>query len=556
MRKRFVLGILVLLLAVLCVPFKLAHAQESNSKLLITQVRPGDKSTARLIELYNNSDAVLDITGWCVYYSAAASVPATSMTTVNERACFATSDISERLLLPARSYLVIAASIPDFEDDFTMTEGLGRGTAGHVFIADNTKTVHDVLGWGTAEHAEGNPVAITDTDGRVLERKQSSAGEYIDTDDNASDFMNTNWRENYSVGNIIEATDYCLNISGLESEVPIGYSRNPTTGMCQEISQNPTVCRGVIISEVLPNPAGADAGKEFIELHNPTNTDMVLQNCALKTSANATEFLLDGVELPRGEYKAFYDSETKLTLPNAGGGTVWLLSDTDDIDEIKYPENMTDDVSYAWFGGEDWRATYALTPSGENLWLASKPCPEGQERSDETGRCRNIPVTAALADCGPGRYRHPETNRCRNIASAANTLKPCAANQYRNPETNRCRKIDSGSTLTPCAADQYRNPETNRCRKIDSGSSLKPCNPDQERNPETNRCRKVPEILSAVTNPAAIPDNRSKPLGFDYRVWGALGTLVAGYGLYEYRTDARQWLSRLRSKKLKHKPPG
>lgn len=41
MRKRFVLSILVLLLAVLCVPFKPAHAQAASSKLLITQVKVG-----------------------------------------------------------------------------------------------------------------------------------------------------------------------------------------------------------------------------------------------------------------------------------------------------------------------------------------------------------------------------------------------------------------------------------------------------------------------------------------------------------------------------------
>lgn len=554
MRKRFVLS--ALLLSFLGF-FKLefAQAQVVQSDILITQIRPANASTARLVELYNNSDISVDITDWCVHYSAANSAPSSSVSTDNQRSCFTTEDVSERLFLEPRSHMVVAANMSGFTGDFPMTGGLGSGSAGHAFITNSSKEIKDVVGWGIAAHAEANsPVAITDAIVRILERRQAASGVYIDTNNNADDFFNSSWREAYSIGNISEEVDLCLNIDDLQATVPDGLVRDEVTGACQE-PQAVNACEGLILSEIganLPNE------QQFIEVHNETTETVDLTGCKLMTNRSTTNAFVFGEEvLASGAHRVVSISETSLTLTKTTTGTVYLVSSdgADDIDEQEY-KNLRTDTSWAWFEDDQWRQTYRPTPGLTNIFQEFLPCLEGQERNEETGRCRNVPVAATLADCGPGRYRHPETNRCRSVTSTANALKPCAADQYRNPETNRCRKIGSGSTLKPCAADQYRNPETNRCRKIDSGSSLKPCNPGQERNPETNRCRKIPEILSAATNPAAIPDNRSKPLGFNYRVWGTLGVAVVGYGLYEYRNDARQMLSRLRSKRMKHKPPG
>ena len=71
------------------------------------------------------------------------------------------------------------------------------------------------------------------------------------------------------------------------------------------------------------------------------------------------------------------------------------------------------------------------------------PCAAGQYRNPETNRCRKIETGSTLAPCQEGYERNPLTNRCRKITTDTGGLKPCAEGYERNPDTNRCRKITS-----------------------------------------------------------------------------------------------------------------
>ena len=512
-----------------------ASASAGNG-VVISQVKTGNSSTARLVELYNNSNEDIDVTGWCVYYASGTANPVSTMGASDVRACFEDNpvDLSERLLLPAYEYLLIAANLGDVSGDFVMSGGLGSGSTGHVFVVDNNKQIQDVLGWGTAAFAEGSPITISvDNTLRVLERKQSAPTQYIDTDNNVDDFFNSVLRDTYRIGSLVSVTDMCLNTPGLQAEVPEGYQRDNVSGFCYDSSILPTPedplalpCEEAIITELLPNPAGVDVGNEFIELHNPTDKDILLAGCSLKTSANNKEFHFGDITLGTGQYKAFYDSQTGLTLPNSAGGRVtYFGAHSEQV--IEYPGGLKD--NHAWALIEDsWLITDKITPDAANQ-VPSSTIVGGKGASQ-------------LEPCPEGKFRNPETNRCKNIESD-NELKPCAPDQERNPETNRCRKIGGdSSTLKPCNPDQERNPETNRCRKIGGDSStLKPCAPDQERNPETNRCRK---ISGSQSNPLTNPAVGQAPL--NYPILGITTVAAMGYGVFEYRHDIRNWLSRLR----------
>lgn len=69
------------------------------------------------------------------------------------------------------------------------------------------------------------------------------------------------------------------------------------------------------------------------------------------------------------------------------------------------------------------------------------PCPAGKIRNPLTNRCRNVTSSGSqLTPCKTGQERNPATNRCRNIAVTGSQLTPCQAGYERNPDTNRCRK--------------------------------------------------------------------------------------------------------------------
>jgi len=312
----------------------------------------------------------------------------------------------------------------------------------------------------------------------------------------------------------------------------------PSPAPVTQVSEQPTtapaatVCDGVELSEILPNPASTDTDHEFIEIHNPTDGAVLLSGCALQVGTKT--YQLPAGSIAPGAYLAFYDSETSLTLPNAAGGQVTLItSGTEQV--VQYPADMKDNQSLALVAGS-WQATASPTPSAANQ-LAAVEAAAGKGSGDED-----------LTPCAAGKYRNPETNRCKNIETASDDLTPCRSDQERNPETNRCRSVlaSTAAALTPCKEGQERNPETNRCRSVVAAATdLKPCDEGEERNPDTNRCRKVTATASQA---AAAPTKTSGPSKANYVIFGSVAAAVASYGAYEYRQDLRNKFATIKTK--------
>ncbi len=72
----------------------------------------------------------------------------------------------------------------------------------------------------------------------------------------------------------------------------------------------------IFINEWLPNPAGADAKGEFVELFNNGGAPVNLNGWKIAT-ANGKQFSLSGHQLAAGGYLVLPRSETKLTLKNS-----------------------------------------------------------------------------------------------------------------------------------------------------------------------------------------------------------------------------------------------
>lgn len=338
------------------------------------------------------------------------------------------------------------------------------------------------------------------------------------------------------------------------SPTPFSYSYIAPEPPVEEIPPGSELtCEGILINELLPNPAGNDAGYELIELYNPTNEVIPLAGCALQTSASTKKYAFGNISLQPNEYLAINDSTSGLILSNASGSSVWLLSATDEeLQAITYPGGLDDNQAWGLFA-VGWQATYQPTPGQDNILVALKPCPAGQERNIETGQCRSVAAVLPpreLVPCRSDQERNPETNRCRLIQMVSAGLIACGPAQERNPATNRCRSLSSSSGLVPCKEGQERNPETNRCRSVVStASNLVPCDEGQERNPETNRCRKV---LSG-TNVAGLTDVKDISTGSVANsprwILASIAILAAlGYAFYEWRQEAVGFIAKLKAR--------
>jgi len=546
---------------------------DPSSLVLISELQTGssNEATSEFIELYNSSDYSVDIADWDLQYKSATGSSWTSKISSDQ------AD-SARFIIEPRGYFLIATETflvenVDISAHAQMNNGLAAGE-GHVrlvFMSDLVvldETIIDLVGWGNADTAEGDMPAPAPDKGESLKRIVDEDGWLVDTDNNSADFLISDNPSPQATLPINSGTDEITDEEQQdedddakdddqdavseddtsEEESPDNVAEEEQEGSDPVVA--PVSCGGIVISEILPNPTGIDTDNEFIELYNPTNKPIELNGCRIELKEGSdTDFTaFDEIVLEPNEYRAFYDSDTNITLPNSSGGTMFLLFEDEELHEVTYPGDMSDDVSWSWFGNDEWGGTYTLTPNQLNIRLEAKPCPVGQERNEATNRCRLVEsAEEQLVPCMEGQERNPETNRCRNVNPVSSTLTPCGPGQQRNPATNRCRSISSTSTLVPCREGQERNPETNRCRAVGSATSnLVPCEPDQERNPETNRCRNV--TTAGAADVLGVQDIRVTP-STDAGSWILAGTMVVFaifYGAWEWRREIMRLFSRVR----------
>lgn len=500
------------------------NVRAATGGVVIYQVFSGVKDfKEEFIALYNNSNAEVDISDWCLTNKSA-----------EVFACFA-ADADTEIVIGAREFFTIGSesldtvhldvhlnisdAITGTSDTITLTEPLGE-----------TKVTVDSVSWTES---------LDFKTGNAFERKHQ-AGVMQDTnlpDDfvkvtngvpvqNIDLCLNLSGTQNFqpagtiidSAGNCIEPpVDVCTNLPDVQLTVPAGYI---STGNECSLDVLP-----LQITELLPNATGADTGREYIELYNPTDriADLSLYTLYVGLNNEKSYQFPAGSFIGAGEYKTFYDNHIGFTLTNTTGRVALMGIDDTPISQTEPYADAADDYAWANISGA-WQYTNQPTPGAVNLLSL--------EEHEEPG------MGNAPAPCPEGKYRNPLTNRCRNIETDASVIAACDADEYRNPETNRCRKITTASSLTPCKDGQYRSEETNRCRSIETASAqLVPCKEGQERSPETNRCRKaesstVPKAGYAVQS---VQDGAASFIGW----WalGGVGVLALGYAGWEWRYE-------------------
>lgn len=475
-------------LALTLLPLDAVAATPSQS-LLINRIKTGgivSGEPTEFLTIYNKTDQPVDLAGWMIEY-AKPSAKITDCSGASWKQQDSSANVKETDLtgiVPPYQEAVIELSMND--------------NAGGALRLSNNDAIADKVGWGNVLSGgvcKERALAPLPQSGTSIVRKLDLNGSPIDTDDNGADFIDSTL-----VGNL------------------------PKSDESQQDGVDIEQCYGVQISEIVPNPAGTDTGKEYIELFNSTNQPVNLSSCSLKvgsTTKQLTETIQPG-------YQVIYG----LTLPNAAGGSVeFITPSTESV--VSYPPDMKDDESWSLIDGE-WQLSNQSTPGQSNK-------PSVLIASVTTATT----TVTAQASCPAGKYRNPATNRCKNIEIVAS--KACDSGQIRNPATNRCKKaVAVGALLKPCDVGQVRNPATNRCRKVTVAKSLAACKIGQERNTTTNRCRKVAGATTSKPNNSSTQGNDPKP-NISYVVLAIVAALVLGYGVYEYRTSIGNYFAKLRT---------
>lgn len=226
-------------------------------------------------------------------------------------------------------------------------------------------------------------------------------------------------------------------------------------------------CYNLEFSEILAYYAN-DKSEQFIELYNPSDQTVILDQCALRYKKKT--YYLSG-EITSDSYYAYYpaNQSTSFSLTkNPNSSNIIELIDTNGavVDTLTYNHGQKKSTSYARFytdnGEEVWDSTYAPTPGHTNVYQEFRSCPAGKTINPDTGNCVNVSASSKTTVCPEGKYLNPLTGRCKKLEDSSSATKPCAAGYERNPETNRCRKIKS----TNSGADYALVPNTSSSKTV------------------------------------------------------------------------------------------
>lgn len=487
-----------------------------SSPVVISHILAGEDgaATSEAIALFNNSAQDVEVTGFCLKNKS------------NIKFACMTGGSGVHVFIKAHDYLTVSstayATKHGYQPDTIYT--VTHQTSGSIVASGDTITLLDaanqdvdVVSWA------GGLVT-----GATWIRKETSLGARILVDTgNLSDFVASTDPELAFPPNasydVEPAVDVCPNLDNVQGEVLPGYRIEE--GMCV-LDLLP-----LRLTELLPNVGGADTGKEFIEIYNPTDrvADLELYRLRIETDSVKTHsFPADGSVNP-GEYAIFYDVQMKFTLPNTTSKVSLVGKDNTPVSTADPYTQPADDEAWALIDGR-WQYTNQPTPGA----------PNSLSIEDEEGISATSPTP-----CPEGKYRNPLTGRCRNIESDASVLATCEPDQYRNPETGRCRKLATPSASAPCKENQYRSEETNRCRNIVAASAaLASCKEGQERNPETNRCRNVVSSMPAAGF-AVEPIKQGAEAFIGWWSLGIVGTAALGYGVWEWRHEILVYIRKI-----------
>ncbi|CAN5408057.1 hypothetical protein BH10PAT4_BH10PAT4_5120 [soil metagenome] len=577
--------------------------------IVISQLKPGNATTSRLVEIYNNSVSPVDVTGWCVFYSSP-----NNTTPFASLGCMADISPAIHIFLPSHAYVLFASSQTNLIADSILTAGLGNGISGHAYVMDADKIEHDRVGWGSITNIATNPETeyITLGTTKVIDRKSTAiSGVLQDTDNNKNDFITSNLRTQYQVGALYEVQDLCSNIADIQQIIPPGYTADDM-GTCS------------------PPPIDVCTNIEGLQITVPSgfafDTDGLCQPDVCLNISGLQMSVPNGMDSDSSGYCFNRDfcsnfSGTQLTIPHGfeQNGTTCVLSlplplltellpnaagddSGHEFIEVYNPSDNSIDANflqllvgsnleqtyhfptgttllpriYAVFYNNDISFTLVNTtsrvslqtidkikisqtdaydnPADANSWalidgtwkLTNQPTPTAENLPSVVIKDNTDVTSSGLQPCAPNQYRSLDTNRCRLIVTAGSTLTPCKDGQYRSEVTNRCRSIAADvSLLTTCDTNQYRNPETNRCKLIESSSSTLTACVEGQERNPDTNRCRNSTKSVPAVGFAVEPIPDSESTTVGWWAVGGVCAIALGYGVWEWRQEFLNLIRRI-----------
>lgn len=380
MRKAFISASIVLLLTAQPVPVLATEDTPTQPHVLIVEVQTGSMSTGteEFIELYNPSDQPVDVTGWQLQYRPATALPTDEWKASSSKAtlqCLQPAETECKVLIEPHQRLLLSTYQIAGTTSLVMKSGLADA-GGQVRLINLQQEVQDLVGYGAAQTAEGNKPATQPAAGKSLQREVGQDGEYVDTNVNADDFAVA--CDDPTPGKVEDPQAPKIDCSepadeSVDEPVP---ADDPDTGTpVPGQGAGPVAYAQLNITEVLPDPASpqTDANDEFVEIYNPNDEPVQLEDYILQTGSSFQNRVVigSGVIAPHG-YAVVTSGDSSLSLSNNGTGV--RLLDPSGVLRYEAPSYGKALAGQGWmFNGSTWQWTTTPTAAAANLLTLPPP---------------------------------------------------------------------------------------------------------------------------------------------------------------------------------------
>jgi len=575
-------------------PWPVLAIDSTETTPLLTEIMTATdvSASAEFIELYNPADTIYSLSGHVLQYKSA-----TGENWITKL------EFEDEAAIEPRGYQLSVTDefMPEDHDFSTFNAGLAK-SAGHVRLAKIVEVEEidpitseatlveqyetlDLLGYGdNADSPEFAP-APAPAASKSLKRTVTEDGDYIDTQNNAEDFVVADSPHPQHTLPIV-ATEQDESEAEDEAE-----NENP-------IKEEPTVTYLKLqISELFIDPKSplTDANDEFVELYNPNNSSVDLTGYKVQTGSSLQySHTFESGLIAAKSYKAFKSSSTGLTLANSGGRAQVLAPDSSVAADLVAYEKADSGSSWARFDdGFEW--TSSVTPSAENQRspMEVEVLPATSSRnpsvaSDKNRTYAKILITEALPD--PAKPALDKTDEFVELFNPnsfpvslagykVKTGKSLSTNQtlenliiqpkqyialfsaeHRMTLGNNGGQVqlqDPGGTILSSAEPYGDAPEGASWALIDNEwqwtSSPTPAAKNLAAGVDSSKATKngglvsansgiQPDVLSNLAQPAAIPVRPT-----DFKLIGGAIVFALLYGLYEFRHEILNRLNQSRS---------
>ena len=329
---------LKLLLFLLCFPaglFVLANSlKASDQYLFISEAAVGiTNSSNEFVELYNSGDTAIDLKAAGIKLKLADSsgyAPSKQITWI-------------KTTIGPKDYFLFGTGTVSTSFDATYSSASLTGVGG-VIITDKNNVLIDELSWGEKPPLIKVPpllfpttkgFEVNQSDGlknnQSIERKSISHPE----DNNLDFILQLNPNPQHSIYIPPE-------------EKPVIYSKNIT------------------INELSPYPPSGQ--EEFIELYNPTDKSIDLENWILHDGSQSGKYVFPkDSSLAAKNFLVVYKKDFSFALNNSGQESVTLYNPNNELVSTVSYDGAKENESYD-FDGSKWHWSKFLTPGAENIF--------------------------------------------------------------------------------------------------------------------------------------------------------------------------------------------